>query len=159
MLPSYTPSSATMQKHIHLGVVPFSGSPTGFGAHGEPPYTYDHVNRRTPVYEAIGDLSRAWDGTPSDHVLRTSTGSNSLVLFHVQFTLRVTAAELEELSQMVKRRVYLCDTLHCADNLDHTPFVKIMWFEDLKYEGQVDPMANENDITIAFRDMNTVTAL
>lgn len=159
MIPGYTPTSIDIQNHIHLGLVPRDGSgPTGFGAHGEPPYKFQHVEKHYPVLNAQADFIRAWDGTPHDHVLSDTSGI-PIVFEDIRMNLRITSVDVETLRRMLKARVYFVDIFHCADTIDHTPYVKIMWLSDAQPGDPVDQMKNFINCDIYLTDMNTVAGL
>lgn len=158
MLPDFSVSSGVVQNHIHLGVVPYDGSaPVGFGSHGEPPYRFT-VNKRVPKYESFATLVRSWNGKGNVHSLRTANNKKPIVYKDMEYSLLVTAAQLEILEQMQKQEVYLVDHFHCIDTADHTPFVKHMWFADLSYSDHLSPMLDLNQVSIFIKDLNTVVS-
>lgn len=160
-IPGFTANLSTVQNHIHLGVKPLDGSgPTGFGAHGEPPYRYT-VQKRLPHFEFQGEFDRSWIGTPFVHILKTSDGSKPLTYQDLQYTMKVTLAQLDELEAMLgwPAGVYLVDHRHCGDTADHTMYVKLMFFAEINYNDHYDPLLNNNEIVCLFKDMNTVSPL
>lgn len=164
-LPGFTPGVYNIIRHIHLGAVPYDGSaPTGFLSHGEPPYQVGApglgaVIGRTPVFSGMSDFVRAWDGTPFDHTIRINTNVSPITFVGLQYRLRVDQATLDILQALLRRRVYLVDTRHCLDNVDHTPYVKQYFFNDLSYDENLDPLLNHNLVTATFEDMYTVAGL
>lgn len=160
MLPGYSPLAYSIEDHIHLGAVPYDGSaPTGFGAHNEPPYLFGHIEKRTPHFNAQADLNRSWTGVPFDHVLRTSDNVSPIVFTDIQYQLRVSQTNLDILAALLKRRVYLVDNRHCPAISDHAPYTRIMLFEDLEYNDNLDPLLNYNIVAVTFRDLSTVAPL
>lgn len=156
MLPGFSPASYSLQDHFHLGVVPFNGdAPTGFGAHGEPPYQFT-ANHRVPKYEAMVTMVRSWSGKGRIHSLRTSDLTKPVVFTDIEYTLLVNPQQYDILSQMQKQEVYLVDHYHCANTVDHTPFVKHMWFADFSFSDHLDPLLNRSRVVIFLKDMNSV---
>lgn len=152
----YVPQYIT--DHIHLGVVPASGEPSGFGSHGEPPYRLDQVRKRMPILRYKSDFEQAWDGTPHDHALKDSDG-NPLIFRDVRYEVRVTPANFDLLTNLLLRRVYLVDNFHCADNVDHTPFVKVYRLAEMAYDSNLDPTLEHQIVSLLFLDMYTVPGL
>lgn len=159
MLLHYTPFPGTLQNHIHLGAVPYSGSPSGFGGHGEPPYKFGHIEKRLPTIDVVSNFQRSIDGTPFEETLRTTSKDDPVVFENVQYGLRVTYENFRVLVALSQRRVYLVDSWHCADTSDHTPYVKIMYFQNIVYNEFIDPLLNNNEVTINLIDMNTIAGL
>lgn len=160
MLPSFTPGLPFVQNHIHLGAVPNDGSsPLGFDSDGAPPYQINHIQKRVPKYEGFQSLERAIDGTPHDHVLRTDDKVSPLVFTGIIYEVRVDLPTLDILQHMVYRRVYLIDNRHPNAGITHTPHVRIMYFDHIEYEENLDPMLTYNIVNISFTDMDTVSAL
>lgn len=157
-IPGFTPSHAQVQDHIHLGLVPRDGSnPIGFSIYGEPPYKFGHINKRQPIFRTQSSFTESWDGTPHDHTLLN--GGLPVVKQDYQYTLRCSSDDIEILAKMTTGRVYLVDNRHCPDNESHTPFVKIMFLESLGFDDNLDPALQFNNVTLTFRDMNTVPGL
>lgn len=159
VLPGYTyVPYESVEDHIHLGVVPpDGGDPTGFGDHGEPPYRIPHVER-SPFWETLAEFNRAWDGTPYNHVLKDDS-ANPLVFTGIKYETRVSPETLDLLIHLLKRELYVVDSLHCPDNTDHTPYVKKMLFDDLAYEEHLEPLLNYQIVTLSMLDMNTVETI
>lgn len=155
MLVGYSYVPLTLTNHIHLGV--WSGSPTGFGVYGEPPYKIGHVQKRMPIYSALSSFERAWNGTPHDHVVKS--GSNPFVFKDLRYEVRVDPETFDLLTHLVKRRVFLVDNYHCDDTVSHTSFVKVFFFEDMAYDSNLDPMLQYQIVSLTFLDMNTVAGL
>jgi hypothetical protein len=158
-IPGFTPIEVEPQAHIHLGLVPRSGSPSGFGSHNEPPYTFRHIEKRIPHFEGQYEFVNAIDGTPADHTPLHPTTGDALVKTDYQYTIRVSATEEQILIRLLHNRVYLVDSRHCPDNQDHAPYTKIMAFAELAYNSNYDPQLKFNQITLTFKDMDTVAGL
>lgn len=159
-IPGFTPAPGySIQNHIHLGAVPYTGSPSGFGAHGEPPYKFGHVEERTPVFDTMSDFQRAWDGTPFEHVLRTTDNTSPVTFYNLRYKVRTDQAGMDILRALWQRRVYLVDSIHCPDASDHTPYVRVMWFQELTYSEHLDPVLDLNELQLTFMDMSTVSPL
>lgn len=149
---SYTPK--TIQDHIHLGVVPDSGSPSGFGSYGEPPYTIRHVISRTPIFHTEGDFVRAWDNTPYAHTRRKADGEPFIPVDY-EYTVRVDPEAFDLLQNLQKRYVYLVDHWHCPATEDHTPFVVIMWFDGMRYDSFLGQKLEHQIVNLVFLDAHT----
>jgi hypothetical protein len=74
----------------------------------------------------------------------------------MKYEVRVSPASFDLLKHLVKRYLYLVDVLHCEDNQDHSPFVKVMWFDRMDYDSTLEPMLTHRIIVLTFLDANTV---
>lgn len=153
-LPGYSYTPKTIQDHIHLGVVPASGPPVGFGVYGEPPYLVRHVISRTPVFHTEGEFVRAWDNTPHAHTRRKADGSPFIPVDY-EYNVRVDPEAFDLLFNLQKRLVYLVDHWHCPANESHTPFVTIMWFDGMRYESYLGQKLEHQILSLSFLDAHT----
>lgn len=153
-LPGYSYTPKIIQDHIHLGVVPASGPPSGFGAHGEPPYLIRHVIKRTPIFHVEGDYVRAWDNTPHAHTRRKANGT-PFVPVDYEYNVRVAPDAFDLLYHLQKRFVYLVDHWHCIASEDHTPFVTIMWFDGMRYDSFLDQKLDHQIVYLSFLDAHS----
>lgn len=157
-IPGFTPDLSTTKDHIHLGLVPFDGSaPTGFGVHGEPPYTFRARNRK-PHFEAYVTFDRAVNGAPIIQTLRNEDNTRTQVFEDVQYDIRTTIDGLNILKQLYGNICYLVDNRHCSDTEDHSPFVRTMFFAELDYNEFLDQNLEHNIISITFKDADTIEA-
>lgn len=159
MLPSFTHLPAVVQNHIHLGAVPNDGSmPMGFDSDGAPPYQINHVQKRAPKYEGFQEVVRSWTGKPFDLVLRTSDKVSPVVFTGFVYEVRVDLPTLDILQHLLYRKVYLVDNRHPAVGSDHSDYVRIMYFDHIEFEENLDPMLQYNVVNISFTDFDTVSA-
>ena len=150
-IPGFTPYTAiTMQNHIHLGV----WGQGGLLGHNEPPYRFGHITKRTPIYEATATIDRAWNGTPSAKVMKTSGAP--VVYTHYQYIVRTDESGLYLLANLFKREVMLVDTYHCSDSQDHTAYRKRYFFDTFNHEEMMDPTGALHVATCTFVDFNRI---
>lgn len=156
-IPGYSYIPKTLRRHIHMGLVPDDGSdPDGFGTYNEPPYTFESIKVRQPVYNVTSDLARSWTGVPYVHTLKSGDDQLAVVFTNYRYDLRVNQEELDILAHLVGNKIYLVDNFHCADNLDHTIYTKVYWFDKLDYSEHRDPMLTINYVSILVQDLSTI---
>lgn len=157
VLAGFTAGLQIAQDHIHLGVVPASGPPIGFDSDGAPPYKIFHVQKRLPKYEGFQEFVRSWNGTPHDHVLKNSTLTAPITFTGFVYEVRVDLPTVDLLQALLHRRVYLVDSRHPNNGISHASYVRTMFFQNLEFEENLDPMLQFNIMNITFEDMDTVT--
>lgn len=159
VLAGFTPGFAIAQDHIHLGAVPNDGSmPIGFDGDGAPPYKIYHIQKRLPRYEGYYEFVRSWNGTPVDHVLRTDDLADPITFTGFVYEVRVDLPTLDLLTALLLRKVYLIDNRHPNNGINHSAYVRIMLFEKMEFEENLEPMLQFNIVNITFTDEDTVSA-
>jgi hypothetical protein len=151
----YTPKTVT--NHLHLGVAPaVGGSPSGMGAHGEPPYLISHVQKRFPIFSSLSSFNRSLDGSPHGHVLKDVSGV-PVIFQDMRYEVRVSPETFDLLKNLLKRDVLLIDNIHCADDQNHAPFIRVMRFDEMQYDSNLEPMLIHQVVNLTFLDMQTVS--
>lgn len=149
--------AAYVQRHIHLGLDPLDGSaPSDWSVLHEPPLKITSLYKYAPSFEGQASFKRAFNGTPFDMSLRTSTRV-PVIYTNRQIKCRGTIQEFENIgANYLHRRVWYVDVLHPNDGLDHVNYPKLMYLTDVNFEDNKTPMLDWVTFNMTFLDMNTV---
>lgn len=109
---------------------------------------------RTNIKTVIASFDRALTGKA--HLSTLSNVSGPIIFSDYAYTLKLTEAELDAITDLLGLQVYLVDNLHPDDGEDHTAYVRTM--------GMINPgkpkMANTVGIYYYYEiylvDMDTV---
>ncbi len=140
----------SLQNHIHLD--------TTISENGEKaPSTKWKALSRVPDVQVYASVSRSITGKLQVQVA-SNDGELPTQFTNYEYTLKVTPTELATLVSMLGKHVYLVDHYHCADNADHSEYIRTMFFAQM---GNIKPPAENVDVyyavTISLLDADTVT--
>lgn len=149
------PAEATTQDHIHLCYANdgLTGASQSLDGSGGPIWVFK-VQERIPHYEAHMSFERTWRGYSAAH--RELIGNSPVIFSDFQFKIRCTPELYDRLAQMFGYYVLFVDSRHCADDVDHTPYLRKMFMADFSPIDQLTPTLGYYVVQILLKDSDTV---
>lgn len=124
---------STVQNHIHIDT-----TVSGSGEKAPPQKWIVHDRREIPVI--FLNIKRTKTGKLRPNIILNA--GNPVEITNFQYELRVRNDGVHDaiyykalVKSMLGKTVYLVDSEHCDDGVDHTAFVKTMFFSEISNDG------------------------
>ena len=132
----------TVYNHIHV-----DGDLDGAPENG--PTNKYSVARRRRIPEVHLTVKRMANGTL--RVQRLDSAGVPLIGREYEYELYLTTTEIDTLEADLGEKIYLVDTIHCADGADHTAYIEDVYFVGMSGAENLDPLLTKNRVTITLR--------